>query len=36
MTQITSSHTSNYEKMKEGNCSIHVGIVISNFPGLEC
>ncbi len=35
MTQITGSHTSNHEEMKEGNCFIHVGIVISNFPGLE-
>jgi hypothetical protein len=35
-TQIASSHASNCKEMKEGNCSIHVGIVIWNSPGFEC
>jgi hypothetical protein len=34
-TQVVSSHVDNYEKMKEGNCSIHIGIVIWNAPSFE-
>ncbi len=33
--QIASSHVGSCEKMKEGNYSIHVGIVIGNFPSFE-
>jgi hypothetical protein len=36
MTQITSSHADNNEKMKEGNCSIHIGIIVSNFLSFKC
>jgi hypothetical protein len=33
--QIVSSHVDSYEEMKEGNCSIHIGIVIWNAPSFE-
>jgi hypothetical protein len=32
MTQITSSHANSLIEIKKGNCYIHVGIIISNFP----
>jgi hypothetical protein len=35
-TQIASSHISSCEEMKEGNCSIHVGIIILNSLSFEC
>jgi hypothetical protein len=32
---IASSHAGNYEEMKEGNCFIHIGIIIWNVLGFE-
>jgi hypothetical protein len=34
MTQIANSHPESLIKRKKGNCYIHVGIIISNFPGF--
>jgi hypothetical protein len=36
MMQIASLHAGSCEEMKEGNCSIQVGIVIWNSSSFEC
>jgi hypothetical protein len=34
-TQIVGLNVNNYEKMKEGNYTFHVGIVIWNAPSFK-